>query len=304
MGLGTMESVLCVFSPVNLANTSAGAGYVGLGTLSACLTCMRDGCCDACRPMFSSEIFSAGFLGVSGPCRDHCCDACCDASTLRFVEALPLYERLGHTPGMLGVKGLCRDLCCDDGCDDVSLRLVEALPLFQRLGHTVLGFMEGFAAIVYKLSEAALLGWGSRENTRLLMMFEVASLAWSMQNSPGTGNSVSRTLCLEELVPDGTSLPSHVLSPASPPDLPRRPDGLPWAPRCTPEEWTAWCRVRDGLDQSNDFFEVVQIEPEVEEVFDLAGLLSLRGGTRLSSCTLCLSSGRRRACSTAGSTMI
>ena len=26
-----MESVLCVFSPGNLANTSAGAGYVGLG---------------------------------------------------------------------------------------------------------------------------------------------------------------------------------------------------------------------------------------------------------------------------------
>ena len=75
---------MCVFSPGNLANTSAGAGYVGLGTLSAYLTCMRDGCCDACRPMFSSEIFSAGFLGVSGPCRDLCCDACCDASTLRI----------------------------------------------------------------------------------------------------------------------------------------------------------------------------------------------------------------------------
>ena len=49
-----------------------------------------------------------------------------------------MYERLGHTPGMLGVWGLCRDLCCDDGGDDVSLRLVEALPLFQWLGHTVL----------------------------------------------------------------------------------------------------------------------------------------------------------------------
>ena len=240
MGLGTMESVLFVFSPGNLANTSAGAGYVGLWTLSACLTCVRDGCCDACCPMFSSEIFSAGFTGVSGP---------------------------------------CRDLCCDDGCDDVSLRLVEAaLPLSERLGHVVLGLLEGFAAIVYKLSEAALLGWGSRENTRLLMMFEVASLAWSMQNSPGAGDSVPRTLCLEELVPDGTSLPSHVVLPsAPPPDLPRRPAGLPWAPRCSPEEWTAWCRVRDGLDQSNEFFEVVQVEPEVEEVFDLTGIAEAEG---------------------------
>ena len=117
MGLGTVESVLFVFSPGNLANTSAGAGYVGLGTLSACLTCVRDGCCDACCPMFSSEIFSAGFMGVRGPCRDLCCDACCDASTLRLVEALPLSERPGHTLGMLGAWGSCRDLCCDDGCD-------------------------------------------------------------------------------------------------------------------------------------------------------------------------------------------
>ena len=237
MGLGTMESVFVVFSAGNLANTST--GYVGLGTLSGCLTCVRDGCRDACCPMFSSEISSAGFLGVSGP---------------------------------------CRDFCCDDGCDDVSLRLAEALPLSERLGHAVLGLLEGFAAIVYKLSEAALLGWSSRENTRLLMMFEVASLAWSMQNSPGAGDSVPRTLCLEEMVPDGTSQPSHVvLLSAPPPDLPHRPDGLPWAPRCSPEEWTAWCRVRDGLDQSNEFFEVVQVEPEVEEVFDLTGIAEAEG---------------------------
>ena len=38
----------------------------------------------------------------------------------------------------------------------------------ERLGHGVLGLLEGFAAIVYKLSEVALLGLGSRENTRLL----------------------------------------------------------------------------------------------------------------------------------------
>ena len=99
-----------------------------------------------------------------------------------------------------------------------------------------------------------------------------------MQNSPGAGDSVPHTLCLEELVPDGTSLPSHVVLPsAPPPDLPRRPDGLPWAPHCSPEEWTAWCRVRDGLDQSNKFFEVVQVEPEVEEVFDLTGIAEAEG---------------------------
>ena len=115
-----------------------------------------------------------------------------------------------------------------------------------------------------------------------------------------------RTLCLDEMVPDGTSLPSrpaHVLPPsAPPPGLPRRADGLPWATRCSPEEWTAWCRVRDGLDQSNDFFEVVQIEPELQEVFDLVGVAGSEGGTSPSSCTLCLSSGPRRACSIAGST--
>ena len=142
--------------------------------------------------------------------------------------------------GFLGDSGPCRVLCCDACCDDVSLRLAEALPLSERLGHAVLWLLEGFAAIVYKLSEAALLGWGSRENTRLLMMFEVVSLAWSMQNSPGAGDSVPHTLCLEELVPNGTSQPSHVVLPsASPPDLPCRPDHLPWAPRCSPEEWTA-----------------------------------------------------------------
>ena len=254
-----MESVFVVFSPGRLANTSAGgAGYVGVGTLSACL-CARDGCRDACRPMFSSEIFPAGFFGDRGSCRDLCCDACCDGRMPRPVEALPLSERLGHTLGMprpvealplserlghtLGMPGVC----CDDGCDE--LRLVEALPLSERLGRTLLGVMEGFAAIVYKMSEAALLGLGRRESIRLLAMFEVASLAWGM-NSLGAGDAVPRTLCLDEMVPNGTSLPSrpaHVLPPsAPPPGLPRRADGLPWATRCSPEEWAAWCRVREG----------------------------------------------------------
>ena len=35
--------------------------------------------------------------------------------------------------------------------------------------------------------------------------------------------------------------------------------------------------MRDGLDQSNDFFEVVQIEPEVEQVFDLSGVARAEG---------------------------
>ena len=170
-----MESFFVVFSPGHLANTSAGGtGYVGVGALSA-LFCVRDGCRDACRPMFSSEIFSAG-LGVSGFGRDPCCDACCDGRLLRPVEALPLSERLGHT---LGVSGAC----CDDGCD--VPRLVEALPLSERLGHTMLWFLEGFAAFAYKMSEAALLGWGLRENIRILTVFEIASLALGMQNSAG-----------------------------------------------------------------------------------------------------------------------
>ena len=63
------------------------------------MVAVRDGCRDACRPMFSSEIFSAS-LGDSGFGRDPCCDACCDGRLLRPVEALPLSERLGHTLGV------------------------------------------------------------------------------------------------------------------------------------------------------------------------------------------------------------
>ena len=253
------------------------------------------------------RIFSAGFMGVWGPCRDLCCDACCDASTLRLVEALPLSERLGHTPRdawCLGIlpRSLLRrwlrrcfaatgglplserlghtlgmpGVCCDDGCDE--LRLVEALPLSERLGHTVLGLLEGFAAIVYKLSEAALLGLGRRENIRLLMMFDVASLVWGMQNSQGAGDPVPRTLCLEELVPDVHQfaqpcafasflhLAFLVVQMGSPElRVARRRNG----------RRGAGCGT--GSTSRTIFFEVVQIEPEVEEVFDLVGVAELEG---------------------------
>ena len=243
-----MESSLCAFFPGNLANTSF-SGYFGYGTLSAgeVLGVVR---CDAGRVMFSSEIFSAG--GFSGGCRVLCCDDGRDADLLRLVEALPLSERLGHTP-------------------------VEAMPFLKRFGHTMLELLENVAAMVLKVSEVVLLGFG-RENTRLLALFELASFARGMQNSPGRGDRLPRTLCLSDMVPNGTSRPSHMLPPsAPPPGLPRRADGLNWAPRCTPEEWTAWCRVRDGLDVSNDFFEVVQIEREEEEVFDLVGIADAEG---------------------------
>ena len=114
-----------LFFAGDLANTSVGAGYVGYGTLLAGLV-LGLGCCDAGRVMFSSEIFSAGKMGVWGPCRDLCCDDCRDAVPLRLVEALPLSERLGHTP-------------------------VQAMPFFKRFGHTVLAMLEDLAATFCKM---------------------------------------------------------------------------------------------------------------------------------------------------------
>ena len=66
-------------------------------------------------------------------------------------------------------------------------------------------------------------------------------------------------ICLNEMVPDGSSQPSHGLLPLPPlpPGIPRLPGGLNWAP--------------------NDFFETVQIVQEEEEVFDLAGLAEAEG---------------------------
>ena len=253
-----MESALCVFYPGDLANTSVGAGYVGYGTLSAG-SVLGWGCGDAGRVMFSSEIFSAG--GVWGLCRDLCCDDGRDAVPLRLVEALPLSERLGLTS-------------------------VEAMPFLKRFGHTMLALLEDVAATVCKVSEVVLLGWGGRENFRLLTLFELASMARGMQNSPGQGERVPRTICLNDMVPDGTSRPSHVLPPSSPPPgLPRRPDGLNWAPRCSPEEWTAWCRVRDGLDVSNDFSRLCRLSRRRRRFLIWSGLLS--GFLWARNCCLC-----------------
>ena len=178
---------MCVFFPGDLANTSDGAGYVGFGTLSAGSMCVLGlGCCDAGRVVFSSEIFSAGKSCVPwGSCRVLCRDGCRVADSLRLVEALPLSERLGHTP-------------------------VEVMPFFKRFGHTVLAMLGNLAATFCKVSEMVLLAWGGCENIRLLAVSELALRAWGMQNSQGKGE-VPRVICLNEMVPDGSSRPSHGL---------------------------------------------------------------------------------------------
>ena len=65
---------------------------------------------------------------------------------------------------------------CRVGCRVAdSLRLVEALPFFQRFGHTVLATLRDFAATLYpvqrvffKVSELVLLAWGGwREHSAL-----------------------------------------------------------------------------------------------------------------------------------------
>ena len=171
---------MCVFFPGDLANTSAGAGYVGFGTLSAGSMCVLGlGCCDAGRVVFSSEIFSAGKSCVPwGSCRVLCRVGCRVADSLRLVEALPLSERLGHT---------------------VLATLVEALPFFQRFGHTVLATLKDLAATLYpvqgvffKVSELVLLAWGGCENIRLLAVSELALRAWGMQNSEQGKGEVPR----------------------------------------------------------------------------------------------------------------
>ena len=82
----------------------------------------------------------------------------------------------------------------------------------------------------------------------------MALRVWGMQNSEQGKGDLPRVICLNEMVPDGTSQLGHGLPPLPPPPpgIPRLLGGLNWAPRCSPEEWTAWCRVRDGLDVSNE----------------------------------------------------
>ena len=265
-GLGTMEFSMC-FVPGDLANTSGNAGYVSLGNFSAGEMCVLGlGCCDAGRVVFSSEIFSAGMSCVPwGFCRVLSRVGCRVADSLRLVEAIPLFERLGHT---------------------VLATLVEAMPFFQRFGHTVLVTLRDLAATLYpvqgvffKVSELVLLAWGGGENIRLLVVSELALRVWGMQNSEQGAGEVPRVICLNQMIPDGSSQPSHGLHPLPPPPpgIPRLPGGLNWAPRCSPEEWTAWCRVRDELDVSNEYFETVQIEQEEEEVFDLVGISEAEG---------------------------
>ena len=152
---------------------------------------------------------------------------CRVADSLRHVEALPFFERLGHT---------------------VPATLVEDMPFFQRFGHTVLAMLRELAATLYpvqgvffKVSELVLLAWGGCENIRLLAVSELALRVWGMQNSEQGKGEVPRVICLNEMVPDGSSQPSHGLPPLPPPPpgIPRLPGGLNWAPRCSPEEWTA-----------------------------------------------------------------
>ena len=149
------------------------------------------GSCDAGRVVFSSEIFSAGVSCVPcGFCCVPCRDGCRVADSLRLVEALPFFERLGHT---------------------VLATLVEAMPFFKRFGHTVLAMLGDLAATLCKVSELVLLAWCGCENIRLLAVSELALRVWGMQNSEQGKGEVPRVICLNEMVPDGTSQPSHGL---------------------------------------------------------------------------------------------
>ena len=177
-----------------------------------------------------------------------------------------MFERLGHT--VLGT-------------------LLEAMPFFHRFGHTVFATLGDLAVTLYPVEGFSsrcpswcLLAWGG-ENIRLLVVSELALRVWGMQNSEQGNGEVPRVICLNEMVPDGSSQPSHGLPPLPPPSpgIPRLPGGLNWAPRCSPEEWTAWCRVRDGLHVSNEYFETVQIERGLTWL----GSLRRRGGTRRNS---------------------
>ena len=129
-------------------NTSCDACYVSLGNFSAGEMCVLGlGSCDAGRVVFSSEIFSAGMSCVLwGFCRVLCHVGGRVAGLLRLVEAMPLFERLGHT---------------------VLATLVVAMTFFQRFGHTVLVTLRDLAPTLYpvqgvffKVSKLVLQGAG------------------------------------------------------------------------------------------------------------------------------------------------
>ena len=105
-----------------------------------------------CSPRRSFQQGCRACLGFF--CRVLCRVGCRVADSLRLVEALSLFERLGHT---------------------VLAMLVEAMPFFQRFGHTVLAMLRDLAATLYtvqgvffKVSEWVLLAWeGVREHSAL-----------------------------------------------------------------------------------------------------------------------------------------
>ena len=157
------------FVPGDLENTSGNAGYVSLRNFSAG---------EMCVPWF----FFARVL---------CRVGCRVADSLRLVEAMPLFERLGHT---------------------VLATLVEAMPFFQRFGHTVLVTLRDLAATLYPVQGSWCCWLGVVARTfGSWWCPELALRVWGMQNSEQGAGEVPRVICLNEIIPDGSSQPSHGL---------------------------------------------------------------------------------------------
>ena len=104
--------------------------------------------------------------------------------------------------------GSCR-IPCRDGCRVAdSLRLVEAMPLSERLGHTLVEVMPFFK----RFGHTVLAMLGNLAAT-FCKVSEMVLLAWGMQNSEQGKGEVPRVICLNEMVPDGSSRPGHGLPP-------------------------------------------------------------------------------------------
>ena len=73
-----------------------------------------------------------------------------------------------------------------------------------------------------------LLAWGGCENARFLVVSELAVRAFGVQNLQG--QEEPQVICLHELIPNGSSLPSHALCAMSAPTPPSRAAGpfLAW----------------------------------------------------------------------------